>query len=148
MNAPAPYSGYRVTTDKPGHVDVAMPVGTRCPAIRGGVVRASGYIDRGFGYYAIIRETDGTQVIYAHGNLPALLVVGARVDAGDTVLYSGGVGPAAGHSTGPHLHLGAGRDGKPVDPFRRLSRSRYFWPGVAAAVGAAVAGLVWWRVKR
>lgn len=146
--APYPYAAFGVTTDRIGHIDIPMPVGTACPAIRAGKLVVRGYGESA-GFYAILEEPDGAQVTYAHGNLPVLAVAGARFDEGETVLYSGGVGPLAGHSTGPHLHLGAvDSKGRPLDPFKRWHRSRYFWPAVVVASAVAVGvGVAVWRVS-
>jgi LysM repeat protein len=71
-------------------------------AARSGVVTIasdSGY-GGGFGYYVVIRHSDGAQTLYAHMS-QVDVKVGQSVEQGETIGISGNTG----RSTGPHLHF-------------------------------------------
>jgi len=83
-------------------VDLAAPAGTPILAAASGEVIVSksfGY-NGGYGLYAVIKHSDGTQTLYAH--MSSIIVsVGKRVVAGQVVGYVG----STGRSTGQHLHF-------------------------------------------
>jgi len=91
-------------------MDIAAPEGTPIRSIRGGEVTFSG--ERGgYGNIVIVDHGNGLSTRYAHCR-------DLNVKKGDRV-YPGtilGTVGSTGQSTGPHLHLEARRDGKPVDP--------------------------------
>jgi len=89
-----------------GHtgVDLAMPIGTEIHSpIDGTVITVRDLGNWNAGKYIKVRTEDGnTDLIFGH--LSEFKVkVGDRVDKGDLIALSGNTG----HSTGPHLHLGA-----------------------------------------
>ena len=91
-------------------MDIAAPEGTPIRSVRGGEVTFSG--ERGgYGNIVIVDHGNGLSTRYAHCR-------DLNVKKGDRV-YPGtilGTVGSTGQSTGPHLHLEARRDGKPVDP--------------------------------
>ena len=137
MRDMGPYAAYRITTDKPGHVDLAMPIGTPVYALRAGAVEHALY-DDSYGFSVLIQEADGSRTRYAHFATPPVVFVGASVVAQSLLGYSGNTGI----STGPHLHLGA-RDeaNNPIDPLRGAGVNWANWVAVAA-VGALAAWLL------
>lgn len=83
-------------------VDLASPMGTPILASAGGKVivsRTSGY-NGGYGLYAVISHTNGTQTLYAHMSKNNVST-GQNVVQGQII---GAVG-STGKSTGPHLHF-------------------------------------------
>lgn len=87
-------------------VDVAMPVGSRVHAARGGLVveaedRQPNTSKQAWNYLRILHD-DGTIAVYGHLQQGGIRVrEGERVAAGQWVALSGNTGP----STGPHLHF-------------------------------------------
>jgi murein DD-endopeptidase MepM/ murein hydrolase activator NlpD len=92
-------------------IDWRMPLGTPVHAARGGVV-VGVKEDSNVGgdsakydwdaNYVLIRHADGTLGQYVHLKKGGAIVgIGAQVQAGDLIGYSGNTG----HSTGPHLHF-------------------------------------------
>jgi len=83
-------------------VDLAAPYGTPVVASAGGnviIARPSGW-NGGYGTYAVVAHSNGTQTLYAH--LGAIIVSqGTTVVQGQVLGYSG----SSGRSTGPHLHF-------------------------------------------
>lgn len=87
-------------------VDFGVPIGTKVMSAGSGTVLGTGDTDlacRGvsFGRWVFIRHDNGLSSIYAHLSVISA-IEGQRVEAGDTIGYSG----STGYSTGPHLHLG------------------------------------------
>jgi murein DD-endopeptidase MepM/ murein hydrolase activator NlpD len=112
--------GYSTTHDSPDTrhaVDIAMPVGTRVVAARGGVVVENvrdfheGGPDVAFLKQAnLVRilHDDGTWGEYAHLlRRSSPLVPGQRIETGDFVGLSGN----SGYTSGPHLHFVVKRNG-------------------------------------
>ncbi len=91
-------------------IDLAAPKGSPVYACTGGQVIETGY-SRIYGYFVIIRHTDGRESLYGH-----LSAISARlyqkVNSGTVI---GKVG-STGLSTGPHLHFEIREHGKPKDP--------------------------------
>lgn len=113
-----PVSDFRISSaygvDRGTHrhsgIDLAVPVGTKVAAAKGGQVSFAGW-GNGYGYRVVIDHDDGTQTTYNH--LSDIGVkVGDKVRAGSTVALSGNTG----NSTGPHLHFEVKADGRYVDP--------------------------------
>lgn len=77
----------------------------------GGTVEAVGY-NSSAGYYAKIRVSSRTLMVYYHMREMAYVKKGTTVKAGDKIGYMGMTGTA----TGAHLHFGIQCDGKWVDP--------------------------------
>ena len=93
----------RAQLDRPHHDypawDVAVPVGTRVVAVRGGVIEEVTQLGR-CGNGVVVEGTDGFDYTYCHG-LSVRVSAGDRVETGQLIMLSG----SSGHSTGPHLHL-------------------------------------------
>lgn len=81
-------------------LDLIAKSGTDIKSVKSGTVKSKGTI-KGAGNYIDITQSDGTIARYLHMRDPSALVVGATVNAGDSV---GKVG-STGSSTTPHLHL-------------------------------------------
>jgi hypothetical protein len=77
----------------------------------GGTVESVGY-NSSAGYYAKIRVSSRTLMVYYHMREMAYVKKGATVNKGDKIGYMGSTGTA----TGAHLHFGIQCDGKWVDP--------------------------------
>ncbi len=108
-------------------LDFPAAVGTAVRAVANG--RVSQATSGGpYGKHIMIDHGGGLQSLYAHlsrmrTSVPKSVSAGSRI---------GDVG-ATGNVTGPHLHLEARLNGKPVDPMKYLSGSGF----TASAVGAA-----------
>ncbi|MCP3732007.1 peptidoglycan DD-metalloendopeptidase family protein [Sphingomonas sp. MG17] len=97
-------------------IDIAVPVGTGVRAGADGVVVSVGNMGK-LGKAVIVDY--GDKVIATYGHLSEILVAkGQTVSAGDTIARSGNTG----NSTGPHLHYGVTKDGRPIDPRRATVR--------------------------
>ena len=99
-------------------VDIVTPEGTPVRPVAAGVVIFSGW-RQGYGNTVMIRHGDGMVTIYAH-NSTNLKSVGEPVDRGSTIAFSG----STGHTTGPHLHFEAWKDG--------VNMTLSFFPGAAS----------------
>jgi murein DD-endopeptidase MepM/ murein hydrolase activator NlpD len=91
-------------------LDLAAPEGMKIVAALPGKVVSSGY-EKGYGNYVLIQHSGGLLTRYGHlGEI--------QVKTGDTVTTEQSLGTVGntGHSTGPHLHFEAIRNGTPVDP--------------------------------
>jgi len=91
-------------------IDLADPEGTPYKSIHSGTVTQAGYMG-GYGYAITVRNTDGTEVIYAHSRR-LLVSVGNVVKAGQILGEVGNTGA----SYGTHLHLEIHVNGQPTDP--------------------------------
>lgn len=83
-------------------VDLKAAMETPVYAIADGRVVWVGNDPAGFGRYILIDHGE-FRSIYAHLSSPTAAI---SLLAGERVGFSGGVGPGAGDSTGPHLHFG------------------------------------------
>jgi murein DD-endopeptidase MepM/ murein hydrolase activator NlpD len=81
-------------------IDVGMPVGTKLTAPAPGTIAHKGNGGSG-GVTLIVRHDDNMHTVYYHLQKPSPLPVGAVVNTGDLIAYSGNTGA----STGPHLHF-------------------------------------------
>lgn len=77
----------------------------------GGTVESVGY-NSSAGYYAKIRVSSRTLMVYYHMKEMPYVKKGATVKTGDRLGYMGSTGTA----TGAHLHFGIQCDGKWIDP--------------------------------
>lgn len=95
-------------------VDWTAPIGTPVRAAYAGTVEFVG--DKGnLGNYIQLDHARHFETSYAHLSAFATgLKVGMKVKAGDLIGYVG----TSGHSTGPHLHFEAYRNGQAVDPLQ------------------------------
>ncbi len=92
-------------------VDLKLYVGEPVRAAFDGRVRVKRYNARGYGYYYIIRHTNGLETIYGHLS-KHIAKQGQIVKAGDII----GLGGNTGRSSGPHLHFEARFCGIPLNP--------------------------------
>jgi len=86
---------------KPGHngLDFGLPVGTPVLASAEGLVEKTGYDEKGYGYFILLRH-NGFWTLYAH--LSKIQVsVQQKVSQSQQIGLSGNTG----FSTGPHLHF-------------------------------------------
>lgn len=100
-----------------GHtgLDFATPSGSPVFAVASGTIISAQYAG-GCGYMVEMRLDDGTELKYCH-NSSLATSVGAQVQVGDVIAYSG----STGHSTGPHVHLEVHPGGgDAVDPYAAL----------------------------
>ncbi|NDW10890.1 M23 family metallopeptidase [Dysgonomonas sp. 520] len=92
-------------------VDLKVQVGDTIYAAFDGKVRICHYERRGYGYYVVLRHTNGLETVYGH--LSEFLVSeNDVVKSGDPIALGGNTG----RSTGPHLHLETRFLGKPINP--------------------------------
>ncbi len=85
-------------------VDLAAPVGTPIVASAGGTViisRINNGWNGGYGNFVVISHNNGTQTLYAHMQLKAVVSAGQHVSQGDLIGYIG----MTGETFGPHVHF-------------------------------------------
>jgi murein DD-endopeptidase MepM/ murein hydrolase activator NlpD len=102
-------------------VDIPVNQGSVVAAAADGLVRD--VVDHGLGYSYMTIDHGGYVTVYGH--LSRFDVTpGQRVRAGERIGLSGGTPglPGGGSSTGPHLHFGVYKGGKPVDPLKYLPK--------------------------
>ncbi|MEV4037725.1 peptidoglycan DD-metalloendopeptidase family protein [Streptomyces umbrinus] len=109
-------------------LDFPAPTGTPVKAVADGQVSVA-TSGGPYGKHIVMNHGGGLQSLYAHLSRIRTTVPKAQ-NAGSRI---GDVG-ATGNTTGPHLHLEARLNGKPVDPMKYLSGGGGF---SAQAVGAA-----------
>jgi len=76
-----------------------------------GVVRIRRYDRRGYGYFVVVRHTNGLETIYGHMS-KFLVQLGDSVKVGTPL----GMGGSTGRSTGYHLHFEIRYMGNPLNP--------------------------------
>ncbi len=92
-------------------VDLKVHIGDTIRSAFDGKVRLTKYQRRGYGYYVVVRHTNGLETVYAH--LSEFLVKPDQyVKAGEPI----GLGGNTGRSTGPHLHFETRYMGYPINP--------------------------------
>lgn len=92
-------------------VDLKLNTGDTIRAAFDGKVRLTNFERRGYGYYVIIRHTNGLETVYGH--LSRFLVEPDEyVKAGDPIALGG----STGRSTGPHLHFETRYMGYAINP--------------------------------
>lgn len=102
--------GYRKPRQHYG-VDIKIPMKDTIRAAFSGKVRIERYEARGYGYYIVIRHSNGLETIYGH--LSKFLVkVDQYVSAGEPIA----LGDNTGRSSGPHLHFETRFMGNPINP--------------------------------
>ena len=103
----SPFTGQREFHDG---MDIAVPIGTPVKAAMEGRVESVGY-DYAYGYFVIIRHTDGYKTLYSQLN-SSNINRGAYVDTDTVIAFSGNTGA----SIEPHLHFTVYKDGSSIDP--------------------------------
>lgn len=79
--------------------DIKVQIGDSIRSAWDGQVRIVGWDPHGYGYYVVVRHTNGLETVYGHLSSP-LVDEYQKVDAGEVV----GLGGNTGRSTGSHLH--------------------------------------------
>lgn len=92
-------------------VDISLHVGDTIRAAFDGKVRMTKFDRRGYGYYVVIRHTNGMETVYGH--LSKFIAKPDQiVKAGDPIALGGNTG----RSTGPHLHFETRYYGLAINP--------------------------------
>lgn len=92
-------------------VDLKLQIGDTVRAAFDGRVRLTNYEKKGYGYYVILRHTNGLETVYGH--LSKFLVKdGDYIKAGDPIALGGNTG----RSFGAHLHFETRFMGYPINP--------------------------------
>lgn len=92
-------------------IDLKVQVGDTIYAAFDGKIRVCQYERRGYGYYVVMRHTNGLETVYGH--LSKFLVKEDQViRAGEAIALGGNTG----RSTGSHLHFETRFLGKPFNP--------------------------------
>ncbi|MBD1858587.1 MULTISPECIES: peptidoglycan DD-metalloendopeptidase family protein, partial [Leptolyngbya] len=118
-------------------IDLGTPTGTPVVSpMDGKVIRSGGTQgkDGEFGGYGKLVEVafkDGTTAFFAHLS-QNLVKVGEQVKAGQILAKTG----SSGDGTGPHLHLGASKNGQSIDPSFLLGYKRINSPTQGTATGS------------
>ena len=108
-------------------VDFAAPRGTPIRAAGGGMVTHAGWRG-GYGKTVMIKHDNGYVTLYAHQSRIARGIrKGVRVRQGQVIGYVG----STGRTTGPHLHFEVRIKGKPANPLRVRTSSRFRLSGKA-----------------
>lgn len=105
-----PFGGW--TSEFHSGVDFACDYGTKVYATAAGVITFAGW-DAVYGRKVVIDHGSELETFYGH-NSSLLVKVGETVQKGDLIAYSGN----SGRSTGSHLHYGAVKQGKSIDPLQ------------------------------
>lgn len=92
-------------------IDVKVYIGDTIRAAFDGKVRIRAYNGRGYGYYIVIRHTNGLETLYGHMSRQ-LVDENEVVRAGQPI----GLGGNTGRSTGSHLHFEVRLCSTPIDP--------------------------------
>lgn len=97
-------------------IDLKVQIGDEILAAFDGKVRVTRFDRRGYGYYVVIRHSNGLETVYGH--LSKIKVSpGQIVNAGDCI----GLGGNTGRSTGPHLHFETRYLGNPINPEKLIN---------------------------
>ncbi|MBR6167905.1 MAG: peptidoglycan DD-metalloendopeptidase family protein [Paludibacteraceae bacterium] len=91
--------------------DIKVQIGDSIRCAWDGQVRIVGWDPRGYGYFVVVRHTNGLETVYGHLSRP-LVDEYERVMAGDVL----GLGGNTGRSTGSHLHFEIRYLGEAMDP--------------------------------
>lgn len=92
-------------------IDIKLQTGDTVYAAFDGKVRVKEYQRRGYGYYLVLRHTNGLETVYGH--LSKFLVEENEVVMSGQPIALGG---NTGRSTGSHLHLETRFLGQPINP--------------------------------
>ena len=91
--------------------DIKVQIGDSIHSAWDGQVRIVGWDPHGYGYYVVVRHTNGLETIYGHLSSP-LVDEYQMVDAGEVI----GLGGNTGRSTGCHLHFEIRYLGEAMNP--------------------------------
>lgn len=92
-------------------IDLKVHKGDTVKCAFDGVVRMTRYDRRGYGYFTVVRHSNGLETLYGH--LSRFIAgEGDVLKAGDPI----GLGGSTGRSTGYHLHLEIRYLGNPINP--------------------------------
>ncbi|MCX7606744.1 MAG: M23 family metallopeptidase [Bacteroidia bacterium] len=97
-------------------VDITCGAGEPVLAMAEGTVVLAEYSYHS-GYIIAIQHPNGLVSLYKH-NSRLLRRVGERIQVGDVIALSGGLGT---YSSGPHLHIETWLGGRPLDPLKLLA---------------------------
>lgn len=92
-------------------IDLKVHKGDTVKCAFDGVVRITRYQRRGYGYYTVVRHSNGLETLYGH-LAKFIAKQGDTLKAGDPV----GMGGSTGRSTGYHLHFEVRYLGNPINP--------------------------------
>lgn len=92
-------------------LDIKVNIGDTIRAAFDGRVRIRKYEADGYGYYIVLRHSNGLETIYGHMSRQ-LVDVGQEVHAGEAI----GLGGNTGRSFGSHLHFETRILGEAIDP--------------------------------
>lgn len=91
--------------------DLSIDTGDTIVSCFPGMVRVCKYDHGGYGWYVVVRHTNGLETVYGH--LSKIEVEeGQSVKAGQLIALGGNTG----RSTGPHLHFETRFQGNPINP--------------------------------
>ncbi|MBP1617390.1 MAG: hypothetical protein H6Q14_1217 [Bacteroidetes bacterium] len=94
-------------------IDLKVNVGDTIYAAFDGKVRVKSYERGGYGYFLVIRHSNGLETVYGH--LSGFIAdVDQNVKSGQPIALGG----STGRSTGPHLHFETRFLGRAIDPSR------------------------------
>ena len=92
-------------------LDVKVYTGDTIYAAFSGKARIVSYDRRGYGYYIVLRHTNGLETVYGHLS-KQLIHENDIVRSGEPI----GLGGSTGHSTGSHVHFETRLLGEPINP--------------------------------
>ena len=99
-------------------LDIGAKRGTRIHATNDGRVVYAGWLG-GYGKVTKIKHANGFLSLYAHQSKLGVKK-GEKVKSGQIIGYIGNTG----RSTGPHLHFGLYKNGKPVNPSKYIGKRK------------------------
>ena len=91
--------------------DIKVQIGDSLRSAWDGQVRIVGWDPHGYGYYVVVRHTNGLETVYGHLSSP-LVDEYQKVSAGEVI----GLGGNTGRSTGSHLHFEIRYLGEAMNP--------------------------------
>ena len=92
-------------------LDIKVYTGDTIYAAFSGKARIVSYERRGYGYYIVLRHSNGLETVYGHLS-KQLISENDVVKSGDPI----GLGGSTGRSTGAHLHFETRLLGEPINP--------------------------------
>lgn len=132
--------------------DIKVQIGDSIRSAWDGQIRIVGWDPQGYGYYVVVRHTNGLETIYGHLSTP-LIDEYQKVNAGDVI----GLGGNTGRSTGSHLHFEIRYLGEAMNPASfidfttgKLKNEKEYVIGIKAMKQkrAEQAAMKWHKVKQ